>query len=743
MDLNANYNNYQLFVKNLTNIGTKLSDFEEIEDPIKKMKYTILGKGFFGYAEKMKSKLDNRIYAIKKLELSKLDKKSFQRETTIMLNLNHKNIVKFYGYFIGKEKFEKYHEIYIDKIKPNQKKEEKIIYCLVLEYVPKGSLLDYMKEYKQKYKDTFNQEFIIVIFKQMLEVLIYLHKNNIMHRDFKPDNILLDENLNIKVSDFGLSALYIDKSQINNENNYILISHNTHVGREDFISYEIEKRQNYDFGTDIFSLGLTMIYLMSYENPIKFYKDKKTNKKFREISINLINRKKYNKYLIDLVLLLIKEDQNLRKTAQGAYDDLIGIEQMINNANNKQNNNININNTIFESNQIIENNIPFQKHQSDEIKITNNNINNKAYVSKNQTQPFYKFPSAELSKYNSNISNIYNQNSDDSVTTPKFATRKNQNNDDSIKLNNCTSLIRVLQCIYFCMKDNIYLNINNKNIIAYEIANSIEKSGMRIENEINKDNYIQCINDLKNKLASKIEAYKENKEMSPKLIIYDLFKIMNEEFIRNNINWENSIFNNLIDPVFFPRNYFPHIYNKIEEFKKGFKNPFIDLFYFISIDLIKCPTCKFILQGIPHYQYYITLRSDKKDSVVNLINNYVYTSKSIDLKCNKCLNKGTTKNEFFSTPKYLLIYFNGEKKEEKKLDEKIDLSRYILSNVGFKIYKLFGFIIKENNNECKAVIRNEKEKIWNIYTNIDKIDIFIYDSNKYYLPNMVIYKGIK
>ena len=424
MDLNANYNNYQLFVKNLTNIGTKLSDFEEIEDPIKKMKYTILGKGFFGYAEKMKSKLDNRIYAIKKLELSKLDKKSFQRETTIMLNLNHKNIVKFYGYFIGKEKFEKYHEIYIDKIKPNQKKEEKIIYCLVLEYVPKGSLLDYMKEYKQKYKDTFNQEFIIVIFKQMLEVLIYLHKNNIMHRDFKPDNILLDENLNIKVSDFGLSALYIDKSQINNENNYILISHNTHVGREDFISYEIEKRQNYDFGTDIFSLGLTMIYLMSYENPIKFYKDKKTNKKFREISINLINRKKYNKYLIDLILLLLKEDQNLRKTAQGAYDDLIGIEQMINNANNKQNNNININNTIFESNQIIENNIPFQKHQSDEIKITNNNINNKAYASKSQTQPFYKFPSAELSKYNSNISNIYNQNSNNSNTTPKFGTKK-------------------------------------------------------------------------------------------------------------------------------------------------------------------------------------------------------------------------------------------------------------------------------------------------------------------------------
>ena len=97
---------------NLEFIGNKLSDFEEVaklnEKNEIKRKYTILGKGNFGFAEKMKSKKDNIYYAIKKLDKQQIDSDKierlhFKREIEIMQKLNHQNIIKFFGYFEDKE----------------------------------------------------------------------------------------------------------------------------------------------------------------------------------------------------------------------------------------------------------------------------------------------------------------------------------------------------------------------------------------------------------------------------------------------------------------------------------------------------------------------------------------------------------------------------------------------------------------------------------------------------------------
>ena len=94
---------------NLENIGTYLSDFEEIEN--NQIKYTILVKGNFGYAEKMKSKKDNKI---KKLNINSdnFSKINFKRETMTMFGCNYENIIKFYGYVKDKENINKYKEIY-------------------------------------------------------------------------------------------------------------------------------------------------------------------------------------------------------------------------------------------------------------------------------------------------------------------------------------------------------------------------------------------------------------------------------------------------------------------------------------------------------------------------------------------------------------------------------------------------------------------------------------------------------
>ena len=181
------------------------------------------------------------------------------------------------------------------------------IYCLVLEFVPIGSLEDYNK----KNKKPISQDFIIKIFKQILNALKYLHGKKIMHRDIKLDNILLDENNNAKISDFGISAVYDDGNNQNQGPKSELISNYTAAGRIDFISPEIERGEKYDFRTDIYSLGLTMLCLMSKarkEQIIQCLRNTQTNERLRVIKKDDMD-KNYNSYLIKLVLRMLNDYQ--------------------------------------------------------------------------------------------------------------------------------------------------------------------------------------------------------------------------------------------------------------------------------------------------------------------------------------------------------------------------------------------------------------------------------------------------
>jgi len=93
--------------------------------------------------------------------------------------LNHQNIVEYYG----------------SKISEGKRGVD-----IIFEYVPGGSLRDLLNKFVK-----FEEKLVKVYIRQIIEGLNYLHKNDIIHRDLKCSNILVDNNGVIKLSDFGAS----------------------------------------------------------------------------------------------------------------------------------------------------------------------------------------------------------------------------------------------------------------------------------------------------------------------------------------------------------------------------------------------------------------------------------------------------------------------------------------------------------------------------------------------------------
>lgn len=72
-----------------------------------------------------------------------------------------------------------------------------------MKYCEGGSVKDIIRNSK---KQLFKENLISLILKRVLQGLVYLHSNGVIHRDIKADNILLDKSGNIQISDFGVSS---------------------------------------------------------------------------------------------------------------------------------------------------------------------------------------------------------------------------------------------------------------------------------------------------------------------------------------------------------------------------------------------------------------------------------------------------------------------------------------------------------------------------------------------------------
>lgn len=137
----------------------------------------VIGRGEFATVKLGEHVSKGQKVAMKWLDKSRLDQK-VQREITNQRGLCHKNVIKIE-----------------DVIETDDS------ICLILEYAPGGDLFDYIVRHVRLQEDEARR-----IFRQLISGIEHCHEQNVVHRDLKPDNILMDADFNIKIADFGLSS---------------------------------------------------------------------------------------------------------------------------------------------------------------------------------------------------------------------------------------------------------------------------------------------------------------------------------------------------------------------------------------------------------------------------------------------------------------------------------------------------------------------------------------------------------
>ncbi|KAL5579018.1 hypothetical protein UlMin_011460 [Ulmus minor] len=200
-----------------------------------------IGEGGFG--EVYKGTLPNRQnIAVKRLSGSSgQGAAEFKNEALLVAKLQHRNLVRLFGFCLEGE--------------------EKI---LVFEYVPNKSLDYFLFDPEKQNQLDWTRRYKIIA--GIARGILYLHEDSrlrIIHRDLKASNILLDEDMNPKISDFGMAKVFmVDQTQGNTKRI---------VGTYGYMSPEYAMHGQFSVKSDVFSFGVLILEILSGKKNTSFY----------------------------------------------------------------------------------------------------------------------------------------------------------------------------------------------------------------------------------------------------------------------------------------------------------------------------------------------------------------------------------------------------------------------------------------------------------------------------------------
>ena len=237
------------------------------------------------------------IHNVRKNKKNKIKKQTL-KEIIIHNKLKSQNIINYYNYVYLKD-----------------------IGCIVMEYAELGDLEHFQKFMKPK--RYFSESFLAFITFQILKGLFYLNKSKIIHMDIKPQNLLIDKNLNIKITDFSAAFSFANYKK----NQKILLPFS---GTSLYMSPEILSNDYIDYNEcnkiDLYSLGVVLYFLAFDKFPYALDHSFNLNfalilKKIKSNKLSFPETKIYSSLFLKFINKLLEKDIKNRFNIYDALND--------------------------------------------------------------------------------------------------------------------------------------------------------------------------------------------------------------------------------------------------------------------------------------------------------------------------------------------------------------------------------------------------------------------------------------